>query len=79
MEFVEDGGALQRLLQEQQGCLCCDPPRPSQPSLLSCGGLMAQQQPSSNITSNGAGSSFFNCRELMGMLHMPQLTGSPQG
>lgn len=77
MEFVEEGGAHQGLLQEQEGCLYCDPPRPSQPSLLSCGGLMAAQHQNGNVTSNS--SSLFNCRELMGMLHIPQLTSSPQG
>lgn len=75
MEFVEEGGALERLMQEQKGCLYCDPPRPSQQSLLSCGGLMAHQH--NGVTSNGG--SLFNCRELMGMLHIPQLTASPQG
>ena len=77
MEFVEEGGAHQRLVQEQEGCLYCDPPRASQPSLLSCGGLMAAQHRIGNATASG--SSLFNCRELMGMLHIPQLTGSPQG
>ena len=77
MDFTEEGGALQRLLQEQQGCLYCDPPRLAQPSLLSCGGLTAKQP--SGVTSNGNAGSLFNCRELMGMLHIPQLTGSPQG
>ena len=77
MEFVEEGGAHQRLTQEQEGCLYCDPPRASQPSLLSCGGLMAAQHRNGDATATG--SSLFNCRELMGMLHIPQLTGSPQG
>ena len=79
MDFTEEGGALQRLLQEQQGCLYCDPPRLAQPSLLSCGGLTAKQP--NGVTSNGNAGSLFNCRELMGMLHIPQLqlTGSPQG
>ncbi len=77
MEFVEEGGAHQRLVLEQEGCLYCDPPRASQPSLLSCGGLMAAQHQNGNATTNGG--SLFNCRELMGMLHIPQLTGSPQG
>ena len=62
-----------------QGCLYCDPPRLEQPSLLSCGGLTAKQP--NGVTSNGNAGSLFNCRELMGMLHIPQLqlTGSPQG
>ena len=79
MDFTEDGGALQRLLQEQEGCLHCDPPRSAQRSLLSCGGLMAKQPNGS--TSNENAGSLFNCRELMGMLHIPQLqlTGSLQG
>ncbi len=76
MEFMEEGGALERLLQEQKGCLYCDPPRSSQQSMLSCGGSMTHHQPS-GVTSNGG--SLFNCRELMGMLHIPQLTASPQG
>ncbi len=51
MEFVEEGGAHQRLVLEQEGCLYCDPPRASQPSLLSCGGLMAAQHRIGNATS----------------------------
>jgi hypothetical protein len=59
MEFIEEGGALQRMLQEQDGGDLGGPrPEPLEPEGMSGGEEAAGLR---------NGSYMFNCRELMGM------------
>ncbi|CAL8464511.1 g4046 [Coccomyxa elongata] len=78
-DFTEEGGALQRLLQEQDGGDLGGPRPRTQPKLD--GGLgYGGDGEDASATAAPNGSYMFNCRELMGMLrHMPQLSVSPRG
>ena len=78
---MEEGGALQRLLREQEGELCG--PRPQPPLLQGMGmgmGLALRGgslEAEGNSAQDGAGSSYLlNCRDLASYLHqMPRLAG----
>lgn len=76
-EFTEDGGALQRLLQEQEGGDLGGPRPRAQPPLDGPPGYGDGCEEADGLRN---GSYMFNCRELMGMLrHMPQLSATPRG
>jgi hypothetical protein len=76
-EFTEDGGALQRLLQEQEGGDLGGPRPRAQPPLDRPAGYGDGCEEADGLRN---GSYMFNCRELMGMLrHMPQLSATPRG
>ncbi|BDA49618.1 hypothetical protein COCOBI_14-2380 [Coccomyxa sp. Obi] len=77
-DFTEEGGALQRLQQEQDGGDLGGPRPRTQPKLDGGFGYGGDGEDAAAATPNG--SYMFNCRELMGMLrHMPQLSVSPRG
>lgn len=77
-DFTEEGGALQRLLQEQDGGDLGGPRPRTQPRLDGGLGYCGDGENPAAAAPNG--SYMFNCRELMGMLrHMPQLSVSPRG
>ena len=82
-DFTEEGGALQRLLQEQDGGDLGGPRPPAQPKLdggLGYGRFGYGGDGEDPVAAAPNGSYSFNCRDLMGVLrHMPQLSITPRG
>ncbi len=82
-DFAEEGGALQRLLREQEGELCGPRPRPLVLEGLAGGGrsLLLGGGDGEGGTGLQNGSSYLlNCRDLASYLqHMPRLSGTLRG
>ncbi len=77
-DFTEEGGALQRLLQEQEGGDLGGPRPRAEPTLDAPPACYGEDGEEAAALPNG--SYMFNCRELMGMFrHMPQLSVTPRG